>query len=69
MAGLCGTRGGESVRVAVRVPELVLADGVPIDQALTSSRISETSFGSVVSARGTVIVSDLRAEDRDVESL
>jgi hypothetical protein len=74
MAGLCGRRGGESIRVLVRVLELVLADGVPIDQALTSSRMSETSFGSDVQgrARGTVIVSDLRDEDdeaADVESL
>jgi len=67
-------RGGESIRVLVRVLEPVLADGVPSDQALTSSRISETSFGTDVqgSARGTVIVSDLRAENNDaadVESL
>jgi hypothetical protein len=50
-------RGGEST---VHVLELVLADGVPSDQALMSSRMSETVilFGSNV--RGTVIVSDLR---------
>lgn len=53
----------------MHVLELVLADGVPSDQALMSSRMSETetSFGSVVDGfvRGTVIVSDLRAEDDD----
>ena len=53
----------------MHVLELVLADGVPSDQALMSSRMSETetSFGSVVDecVRGTVIVSDLRAEDDD----
>jgi hypothetical protein len=61
-AGLCGssgTPGGESTRVLVDVLELVLADGVLSDQALMSSRMSETVilFGSNV--RGTVIVSDL----------
>ena len=42
--------------------ELVLADGVPSDHALMSSRMSETVtfFGS--NARGTVIVRDLRWE-------
>jgi hypothetical protein len=57
-AGLCGTRGGDSTGVL----ELVLADGVLSDQALMSSRMSETVilFGSNV--RGTVIVSDLRWE-------
>ncbi len=46
----------------VHALELVLADGVPIDQALMSSRMSETVmlFGSNV--RGTVIVRDLRWE-------
>jgi hypothetical protein len=46
----------------VDVLELALADGVPSDQALMSSRMSETVilFGSNV--RGTVIVSDLRWE-------
>jgi hypothetical protein len=55
-------RGGESIRVLVEVLEPVLADGVPSDQALMSSRMSETVvlFGSDV--RGTVIVSDLRWE-------
>ena len=42
---------GESIRVLVLVLELVLADGVPSDHALMSSRMSET-----------VIVSDLRRE-------
>ena len=69
-AGLCGTRGGESITVLLHVLELVLADGVPSDQALMSSRMSETetSFGSVVDgcAWGTLIVSDLRAEDGEV---
>lgn len=59
--------------VLVRVLEPVLADGVPSDQALTSSRMSEMmSFGSddvPGSARGTVIVSDLRAEDSDAEDV
>lgn len=58
-AGLCGTRGGESIKVLV---ELVLADGVLSDQALISSRMSETVILSGSNVRGTVIVSDLRWE-------
>ena len=54
----------------VHVLVLALVDGVPSDQALMSSRMSETetSFGSVVDecASGTLIVSDLRAVDGDV---
>jgi hypothetical protein len=59
-AGLCGTRGGESIWVLVLV-------GVANDQASMSSRISETSNGSGVlgSARGTTIESGLRNEARD----
>ncbi len=46
----------------VDVPELVLAVGVPSDQALMSSRMSETEMSFESSVRGTVIVSDLRWE-------
>lgn len=42
--------------------ELVLADGVPSDQALMSSRMSETVILSGSNVRGTAIVSDLRWE-------
>lgn len=60
-------RGGESIRVLVRVLEPVLVDGVPSDQALTSFRISETmSLEFRRDARGTVIVSDLQAGSGDV---
>jgi hypothetical protein len=60
-------RGGESIRVLLRVLEPVLVDGVPSDQALTSFRISETiSFEFRRDARGTVIVSDLQAGRGDV---
>lgn len=58
-AGLCGTRGGESIWVLL---ELVLADGVPSDQALMSSRMSETVILFESNVWGTVIVSDLRWE-------
>ena len=59
-AGLCGTRGGESVWALVLV-------GVANDQASMSSRMSETSNGRGVcgSARGTTIESGLLDEDRD----
>jgi hypothetical protein len=46
----------------VRVPELVLADGVLSDQALMSSSMSETVILDGSNVRGTVIVSDLRWE-------
>jgi hypothetical protein len=52
-------RGGEST---VHVLALVLADGVPSDQALMSSRMSETVILLGSNVRGTVIVSDLRWE-------
>jgi hypothetical protein len=44
------------------VLELVLANGVPSDQALMSSRMSETVILPGSNVRGTVIVSDLRWE-------
>jgi hypothetical protein len=48
--------------VPVDVPELVLAVGVPSDQALMSSRMSETEMSFESNVRGTVIDSDLRWE-------